>query len=59
MLRLPGGLTCYSDIFHQGLLIPPFFQRNAEIDDAFGARNLATVAKTHFLIEFVLLKNNI
>jgi hypothetical protein len=47
------------NILHQGLLIASFFQGNAQIDASLRTGDLAPVAKTHFLIEFILLKYNI
>jgi hypothetical protein len=47
------------DIFQEGLLIPASNKRNAQINRPFGASDLATIAKAHFLIAFVLLKNYI
>jgi hypothetical protein len=59
MLRLPGLGTRNPDILHQRFLIPSPQQRNTQIDHPFGSHDLASVAKTHFLIAFVLLKNYI
>jgi hypothetical protein len=59
MLRLPGLTVCNSDILHQGLLVPSFFQWNTKIDDPFRSGYLAAVAKTHLLVVFALFKNYI
>jgi hypothetical protein len=59
MLSLPPLPVRGPDIPNQRSLAAPFLQRNAQIDHSLRPRKLTPVPKTHLLVGFVLLKNDI
>jgi len=59
MPDLPVPVRRDPHIAYKAFLAPSTYQRNAQVNYPLPPGDLAAIAKTHFLIGFVLLKNDI